>query len=389
MTKHPNNLIEAMALAGYGIADLLPAFPGLPPDSIDQILRDNALALSRPVIPYGLLGIHPCRSRHFNITEHGFRWTGEEQPWPPRPDCVSIFFFGGSTGLGFNVDDADAIPRILRQRLRTAGLACEVYNFGSGNYSSRHELLRFLDLRDQGHHPHIAFFLDGYNDAFYTLGNPELVRVLDRLYQTEKRRRRRGYLGALWDFAVTSLEERRRPLPKAHTYNVDDAELAAVVSNPAIEAALAASSAPLPLDALTPGGRRAAETVWRRYRDSTAMIRALCDDGGTKALFAWQPVPYFATRPEQRVMEKLFPIFRAGGFSAPVYHWLHATGFPGMAEADDFVDLSDAAVGLDTVCYLDICHYTRPLAERIAERIALFLRPHVEARLATGTGGRS
>ena len=77
-----------------------------------------------------------------------------------------------------------------------------VYNFGSGNYTCRHEVLRFLDLIDHGYRPDYVIFLDGYNDSLYALGQYELVHALDALYQNEKRRRRSGYVKSLLDFAL-------------------------------------------------------------------------------------------------------------------------------------------------------------------------------------------
>ena len=76
MSSHPNTLINTMELLGYGLEDILPAFPSRDTAYVDQMLRDNGLALSRPVIPYGLLGINPCQTEHFNITVEGFRSVG-------------------------------------------------------------------------------------------------------------------------------------------------------------------------------------------------------------------------------------------------------------------------------------------------------------------------
>ena len=96
MGKPSNNLLKAMELASYGVADMLPAFPGKDIDYVQSVLEDNALCLNRPVISYGLLAIDPCLSEHFNISEHGFRTVGQIQPWPVPKDMKAIFIFGGS-----------------------------------------------------------------------------------------------------------------------------------------------------------------------------------------------------------------------------------------------------------------------------------------------------
>lgn len=368
--SHPNNLVSAMALAGYGLDDLVPAFPGRTAAEIDRILRDNALALSRPVLPYGLLGIHPCQSRHFNVQPSGNRWIGRDQPWPPRRDRTSLFFFGGSTGLGYNVDDRDAVPALLQDEFDRRGIACDVYNFGSGNYASRHECLRLLALLDDGVVPDLAVFLDGYNDSYQGLGDAKLVEVLDALYQGEKRRRRKGLVAALADYAAD-----RRRLTMPSSANIHHGKDDSLISDAAMAAALQDRDPA----ALTPHERAVAERVWRKYRDSVAMLRAVMAPRRIRPLFCWQPVPFFATRPEQRIMDKLFRVFPHGALCAPVYHWLHGEGFPGMAEQPDFLDLSRLGEQVDGVLYLDICHYTRRIAERIAVALADRLAPAVAA----------
>ena len=61
---------------------------------------------------------------------------------------------------------------------------------------------------------------------------------------------------------------------------------------------------------------------------------------------------------------------RTGAFCAPLYTWAHAAGFPGMGGRDDFLDVSRCGLDEEAVLYLDVCHYTRPFAERIAAGIA-------------------
>lgn len=377
--KPVNNLFSAMELVGYTVADILPAFPGKSADYARDVLLDNAWALSRPVVEYGLLSIHPCRTRHFNVTEHGFRSPGEEQPWPPHPDRPALFCFGGSTGLGTNVADGDAVPALLRRRLAPLGI--EVYNFGSGNYSSRHEFLRFLGLLDHGRAPRWALFLDGFNDSFYALGNVDLINALDGLYQNEKRRRRMGVLAATWDYARAALAERRRTLPSAQSYRPSGGTEAMrnLLTPTVIEAALAVSDRPADAVPLGDTETALARMVWDRYLDSVAMIRAVAERHGVTPLFAWQPVPFFATRRSQRVMERLFTIFPAGAFTAPVYRWLAAHGFPGMGGDPDFLDLSRLGETTEAVSYVDVAHYSPPFAACIADALAAWLPDRLKA----------
>tara|TARA_Y100000588_G_scaffold392355_1_gene503937 strand:- start:538 stop:1674 length:1137 start_codon:yes stop_codon:yes gene_type:complete len=370
MGKPSNNLLKAMELASYGVADMLPAFPGKDIDYVQSVLEDNALCLNRPVISYGLLAIDPCLSEHFNISEHGFRTVGQIQPWPVPKDMKAIFIFGGSTSLGQNVSDRDSIPSLIRRGIKNQYDNIEVYNFGSGNYSSRHELLRFLDFLDKGAVPDLAVFLDGYNDSFYALGNNELTFALNRLYRAEKRRRQKSKFGALQDFILELVGKGNAAMPMAHTFRVADPKFTDVVSDETIRRRLRFSTPENNTEELTKEDVDLASSVWRSYKRSVRMIKAMTEEFDTRTMHFWQPVPYFCAHPEQRVMERLYPVFRAGGFSWPVYHWLHREGILSNSTGiENFFDLSGSADGFDGVCYLDVCHYSPAFNAVIADRM--------------------
>ncbi len=154
-------------------------------------------------------------------------------------------------------------------------------------------------------------------------------------------------------------------------YDAADREFAAsLITQEAVQAALAGSDRPVDPAPYGEAGERLAKLVWNRYLDSVAMVRALAERYNFPVVFAWQPAPFFATAPTQRILDPLHRLFRAGAFAAPVYHWLHARNFPGMGESAGFVDVSQVGKGLDAVLYLDVCHYTRAMADAIAEALA-------------------
>lgn len=228
-----------MASAGYTLADMAPAYPGRDETYIDQVLRDNALALNRPVIAYGLLGIHPCRSRYFNIAPAGFRSNGDLLPWPPARESTSVFFFGGSTALGYNVEDRDTLSAALQRQMAGRGIDSAVYNFGSGNYTSRHAFLRFIDIVDSGVTPDVAVFMHGFNDCFYAYGNRQLIDALDALFQKEKARRRMPLVSRLIDHMRSAFRGYDAELPTGLRYSLDDNEEARFFTDDAaIERAL-------------------------------------------------------------------------------------------------------------------------------------------------------
>lgn len=377
LARHANSIVPVMASLGYTLEDLVPAYGGQKVSYIDQVLRDNVLALSRPVIPYGLLGIHEASSAYFNVSQHGFRWVEDNQPWPPRSDSTNIFFFGGSTALGYNVEDRHSIPFFLNDQLKKSKRTAKVYNFASGSYTSRQEALRFLDILDRGHVPDIAIFLDGFNDSFYAYGNPALLNMLDGLYQSEKRRRRAPFWKAVIDYAREARAVRRQPLPGVATYTLQtpDPDIAQLASREGIDAALSDTVIPSDLHKIPIGLQAMAQKVWSYYLDSVAIIQAAASRHNVQTVFAWQPVPLISTHPKARIMEKLFHAFPASVFCSAIYKWLSLTSFPGLPENACFMDLSRAGEGLQEISYVDLCHYNGFFAEKIAEKIFHNIQP--------------
>ncbi len=380
LADHPNNICRLMDLLGYSLDDMLPAFPGRDAPYLERVLRDNALALSRPIANYGLLTINPCRSATFNVAAAGYRSVGEEQPWPPRHEQTSIVFLGGSTSVGFNLEDAETIPAVLHHDLKAQGFNTQIYNFASGSWTSRNEALRFLDLIDSGLRPDMVVFLDGLNDCSYAFGNDRLRQELDGLYQTEKSRRRMGFFRAVADYAATRMNAGARQVAEAASYTLPEqaARFAKLIDNPAIERALADGESALDDDAVA-----VAQLVWNRYLDSVTMIESVARRHGIKTLFAWQPTPYFATRPDQRILPGLYRVFRICTYCHYVYHWLAQTGFPGLPDSLDFLDLSGFGADLDGVLYSDSNHYSPLFAEAIGRELGRQL-----ARRLTREGGQ-
>lgn len=361
-----------MNLVGYSLADMLPAYPGKDETYINQVWQDTAHASDRFVKAYGLLGTTPCSTQYFNVRPGGFRSNGSDQPWPPDREKLNIFFFGGSTTMGYGLEDGDTIPAHFQRSLAAEGLECVVYNFGAGSYASRHLAMNFLDLVDQGIKPDYAIFLDGLNDSLFGLGHRVLVNLLDTLFQHERRRRRSSWARAILDFACNSFSERRKPeafdTPVVRT--VEEPEADAYLTDEGIANALALSAGRLPTDNISEVGVRLAERVWNGYLDSVSLIRAVADRRGIPTLFAWQPVPWFKTTPQQRIMERLYTVYRVTVFCSPVYHWLHNQGFPILQDDADFVNLSSVGHTLNGKLYADYVHYSSLFSEQIAKTLS-------------------
>jgi hypothetical protein len=95
-------------------------------------------------------------SRFVNIDARGVRSNGSG----PRDLREAIWFFGGSTALGFGVADAETIPARLE-----ALIGRPVVNFGvRAHYSASENHLLAYYLR-AGQRPAVAIFLDGINES--------------------------------------------------------------------------------------------------------------------------------------------------------------------------------------------------------------------------------
>ena len=368
---HAFNTLKTMRLLGYDLPDMLAAFPGKDVTYLDQVLCDTAHASNRYVMPYGVLGVSACASKYFNVHPAGFRSNGEAQPWPPDPNQISIFFFGGSTTLGYCIEDSQTIPAQLQRKLVASGIAAQVYNFAAGSYTIRHESLRLLDLVDRNIVPDYVIFLDGNNESVLGLGPQALVDALDQLYQYEKERHRMSLPKAALHYVVKRVGSKAPPeSPEVLVRITEDPEIEEFMRDQGIADALQASSQRLSLDQIAPAGVRLATRVWENYLNSVALVRGLASARNISTLFAWQPVLWYATTPEQRIMERLLYVFRHSVLCSPVYHWLHATSFPKMSSADDFLNLASIGQKSRQVLYVEYVHYSAAFCQLIAEALA-------------------
>lgn len=362
-----------MYSVGYTLSDILPAYPGYKIDQLDQLLRDNAKLLNRPVLEYGLLGISPCESKYFNVSAGGFRLNGgtDECLWPPDNNNENIFLFGGSTTLGFGVDDNDTIAAAMQKRFNVINRKVVVYNFGSGNYTLRHELLALLRLLDQGIIPKYCVFLDGCNECLYALGNGDLVSTLNNLYQDEKHRRKLNPILAVIDYAI------KRSLKIGWPSGANNYKPITII--PEVEKIISDSG----ITALLEGGGvhvdhgttlHLTKIVLDRYLDSVSMIKAICARYDIKPIWFWQPVSYYRCSPQQRIMQKLALIYRYSALSGIIYNELDKNAeFQGIFGDDDdskFVNISGLGEKIDDILYIDPVHYSPNFSQIIGNFIA-------------------
>lgn len=75
----------------YGLNDLQKAYPGYDAAQIVTLLQETWLR-AYEYSPYLQYRERPFRGRYVNVDENGFRQCGDDLPWPPEPDALTVFF---------------------------------------------------------------------------------------------------------------------------------------------------------------------------------------------------------------------------------------------------------------------------------------------------------
>lgn len=278
----------------------------------------------------------PTQGRYVNVSRAGFRAGPGAPPWPPDPDAVNIFVFGGSTTFGYGVADGETIPAALGRSLEERGCAdAKVYNLARSNYFSSQERALFSELLVEGLIPRLAVFIDGLNEFQFSDGQPKYSRRLRYLMNEEGPQLTLRTLRALPLLQIIG-----RVIPEPPDREPNPGQLS-----------------------------ETAERVLERWNTNRVLIESAANRFGISTLFVWQPVPVFNYDLENH----LFLNEAAEGLPAAdlVKHgyalqtasniWLHEPGL---------LWLGDMQAGLEQPIYVDRVHYTAAFNEMIAARLA-------------------
>jgi len=307
-------------------------FPDLERDEIEQFLTDTR-HLSQCFDTYTQFKERPFVGKSVNVDAKGFRPIKNQGPWPPAPEHINIFVFGGSTTFGYGVPDVETIPSYLQEILN-----CEhngrvrVYNFGRGGYISIQERVLLEKLILEGMVPQVAIFIDGLNDLGYCQEEPNFTNELTK-YMDE---------GDSPPFIKNVMQ---MPIFKLiFDYPREKAKVQTSLSKEKIT-----------------------NTI-RRYEVNKEIIESFCSHFNIEPLFVWQPVPvykcdqdynFFATFNYDRYMSYL----RVG------YQEM-ANIFANRKFGENFLWLTDMQEGLREPLYADAIHYSPYLCKLIAQKIA-------------------
>jgi hypothetical protein len=290
--------------------------------------------------PYTDMGDSPVTPLSTSIPR--LRRSKDQGPWPPDPQNLNVFVFGGSTTFGYGVGDDHTVPSHLQPLLpETGGRPARVYNFGHSGFYSTQERILFERLVVAGHVPDVAIFIDGLNDFAAIRDEPMTALRLAYAFRSMDD-------GPLW----TALRAIPLTTTVLHAGRLLGLTSPIVVDEP--------PTAPAYDDVAY------LQSVFDRYRRSKRMIEAMGAAYGFRTVFVWQPVPTYK-----------FPPGDAGKWvriGGPGWA-LH--GYPLVAKTiaeqpidGEFIWCADVATDGTERFYVDAVHYAPVLAERVARCIA-------------------
>ena len=335
----------------YGERSVEDVYPGRSRDEVRQLLLETwgrvpgfaAFRVSREL---------PYSGRFVNVHRAGFRIGSGQGPWPPDPQRLTVFVFGGSTAFGYGLADdetfASGLQRWLAPRVAPRAVSC--YNFGAGGYFSTQEQILFERLLVKGGVPDLAIFVDGLNE--FAFGQPWLSDPLAEYLSAPVRASLRSLVAHLPLTRVISRVKARRARGRAGDVSrYDDPTLL---------------------------NRRI-----YRYLANRRLIRSVAADAGVRVLFVWQPIPLYRCDLSQHPFATLdFGKNNYARFGYPLFAERVRQSPPGP----DFLWTADIQETLQGPLYVDQVHYTAAMTARLAEFVgaALVERGILSAALAAG-----
>lgn len=333
----------------YGLDNLRAVHPKLSDGEILQ-LQEETWGRHLAYEPFTEFKEGGFAGRHLNVSPAGFRLGQEPGVWPPDPQRLNLFVFGGSTTFGYGVADAETLPAQLQVQLRRLAPAkpVSVYNFGRGFFASTQERILFQQLLLQGRRPAIAVFVDGVNDAVFPADESALSLDLDAAVRRKN--------GQAHDLGLLGRLPLLRPVDRLLT----DASVTRDREQ-ALWTLVNGSGEPPSFGQMT-------AWVGTRFLTNARLSAAAGREMGVRTLFVWQPCPFYQFDPAR------FPFkFTAGDhFVRTAYEHLARRDRKELPE--HFLWLADGQDAIAGPLYVDAAHYSPAFNAALAGRIADWLQ---------------
>jgi hypothetical protein len=329
-------------------------YPDLPEPARTQMLSES---WNRPYRYADFIHFQerPFTGKYVNVSEHGYRHSVDQGPWPPDAKHFNVFCFGGSTMFGYGLPDDQTFASCLQSELsRGSSRRVCVYNFSVGWHFSTQERLRFEQLLAQNIVPDLALFLDGINDTSLAWSNrpafsTELAASFEQVQAFGVQSPSRGTSGS--SNSRGSLADAlffRWPVGRAAR------SLAARIGPVAVSAPVESPLVKIDADRAVRG--------CSVYRWNRTLIQSTADANNVTAVFVVQPAPGYALDPKKHLFANAVLCQNEATFYAALKQDLeqHPPGKNLIWSAD----LSTTAEG---PLYVDTCHYTAAFSRVIAQ----------------------
>ncbi len=312
------------------------AYPGWREEDVKTLLLETIR--EKEYEPFTGFREVPFRGKFVNIHPAGFRFSKDQAPWPPPPQTLNVFLFGGSTAFGAALPDKETIASYMQETAAVdhAIPPLAVYNFARPAYFSTQELTLFEQLLRAGLVPQVAVFIDGLNDFIFADGRPLFT---DRLMH---------FMAGKSD---SSLLEEVPMVRAAHWLSKRWTK-----------------SKVQPQEAVNYDDPLLLQGVVDRWLVNKRMIESIADGFGVRTLFVWQPVPtykydlryhFFLHTPTE------FAAYGRSGYGYSVMEKLRAQGKLGP----NVLWLADMQQNKHENLYVDSIHYNAAFSKEIATQI--------------------
>lgn len=333
----------------------------MPRQEIDKLLGET---WGRPVAfnPFTLFRERPFKGTYVNVHEAGFRYTKDQAPWPPLPQNVTIFVFGGSTTFGYGVADWQTVPSAIQEALRQKfGPTVAVYNFGTNSFYSSQERAYYHALLSDGFKPNVAVFIDGLNEFFYIENVPKYAAQLSDMLDIIVAQKP----------APSAWVEAGKQLPLVQLFQMAGRKKDHVLAHEDFDPNRLSER-----DVAYFNRPEIINKVLSTYLMNKQLVEGTNEKLGIKSLFVWQPVPSY----NFDLKRHLFPKDCKKMFSA--------FGYPKMREfyqrgdlGSNFLWAADLQTTAPDPIYLDMVHYTPQFSRVLGETIARSLEPTISVIL--------
>jgi hypothetical protein len=310
---------------------------------IDRVVSEyDKLAISGhwQVNPWTGLINRYFNGQFLNIDRNGVRRTiSPSAGYSGKPPLI-IWAFGGSTMFGWGLPDQYTLPSQLQVKLQSRIPERQVrcVNFGTPWFNSSHEAALFIaNLRTQKEQPHIAIFLDGYNDLSHIVYYNNEAPLFNEL-------------NAAWEARISSFKASPPWITLSPNFPIYRLvrRLGFRRFDPAQEKK----------EGLHEGKAERLKVAISRYRFNRRMIKVIGQEFGVATYFLLQPMPYWTDKNRVTITQ-------------PDYRAFHENLIRNN-DNDLFFDITGVLATLDPHYYptVDHSHYSDIATSIIASRIA-------------------